>query len=168
MIVNQVIVNRQVMNLNRKLRIMIGMVAAVALCAAATSPRASGGPEPGAEDLRLRVALQAADSGYKNLKVLPKGVSPKMLQQIMIDDFEDGLGVGCGFCHAKQEGSERLDYASDAKPGKEIARKMMRMTLQMNKKYFQARHPQIGTPALIVTCTTCHHGQPRPDNGSGE
>jgi hypothetical protein len=107
----------------------------------------------------------ASAGEYSNLKVLPRNISSKALQSIMIDEFEDGLGVGCNFCHAEQKGSHRLDYASDAKPEKEIARDMMRMTMKINKKYFQLRHPTIGDPALAISCNSCHRGQPRPEAG---
>lgn len=99
---------------------------------------------------------------FTNLKVLPKHISSKELSSIMIDDFEDGLGVGCSFCHAEQKGSHRLDYASDEKPEKNIARSMMRMTLNINKKYFDLRHPMIGDSLLTITCSSCHQGQPHP------
>jgi hypothetical protein len=99
---------------------------------------------------------------FVNLKVLPKDVSSKTLQHIMIDEFEDGLGVGCGFCHAGQKGSHKLDYPSDAKPEKQIARSMMRMTLQLNARYFKVRRPGLGDPGLAVTCTSCHQGRPMP------
>jgi hypothetical protein len=104
---------------------------------------------------------------YKNLKVLPKNSSGELVNRIMIDEFEDALGVGCGFCHASMPGSEKLDYASDAKPEKEIARTMMRMTLRLNKKYFMVPKPSIGDPALIVSCQTCHRGNAHPENGEG-
>ncbi len=100
---------------------------------------------------------------YTNLKVLPKNISSKDLQEIMADDFEDGLGVSCGFCHADAKDGHGLDFASDAKPEKEIARAMMRMTLGINKKYFKVKHPAIGSNALTVTCTTCHKGEAFPD-----
>lgn len=100
---------------------------------------------------------------YTNLKVLPKDISSKDLQEIMADDFEDGLGVTCGFCHANAKDGHGLDFASDAKPEKEIARAMIRMTLGINKKYFKVRHPSIGSNALTVTCTTCHKGEAFPD-----
>jgi hypothetical protein len=99
---------------------------------------------------------------FVNLKVLPKDVSSKTLQHIMIDEFEDGLGVSCSFCHAEQKGSHKLDYVSDAKPEKEIARRMMSMTLKLNAKYFQVRRPGLGDPGLAVTCQTCHQGKPMP------
>jgi hypothetical protein len=99
---------------------------------------------------------------FKNLKVLPKNISSKALNKIMIDDFEDGLGVTCGFCHVEQKDSHKLDYASDEKPEKQIARLMMRMTLGINKKYFNLKHPLIGDSVLAINCVTCHNGQPRP------
>ena len=100
---------------------------------------------------------------YKNLNVLPKDISSKDLQGIMTDDFEDGLGVSCGFCHAPAKGGHGLDFASDAKPEKEIARAMMRMTIGLNKKYFKVKHPVIGGSTLTITCATCHKGEPFPD-----
>src|SRR5215831_11318883 len=103
---------------------------------------------------------------YGNLKILPTNTSSKELSHIMIDEFADGLGVGCGFCHAKENNSNKLDYASDAKPEKEIARSMMRMTLTINKKFFDLRHPSLGDSLIAVTCSTCHHGQPHPDGSS--
>ena len=107
-------------------------------------------------------AVPAPANEYKNLKVLPKDISTKDLSRIMIDDFEDGLGVSCGFCHAEEKDSHKLDYASDEKPEKEIARLMMKMTLDVNEKYFQVKHPLIGDSTLSITCITCHRGQPRP------
>jgi Photosynthetic reaction centre cytochrome C subunit len=120
--------------------IIAGLISAVGLCAAKTGKRS-----------------------FQNLKVLPKDISSKDLQGIMADDFEDGLGVSCGFCHAPAAGGHGLDFVSDARPEKEIARRMMRMTLDLNRKYFNARKPRIGSDALTITCATCHKGQPFPD-----
>ena len=103
------------------------------------------------------------DEQYTNLKVLPKNIAPKDLKKIMIGDFEDGLGVGCNFCHAEGKEVGELDFASDAKPEKNIAREMMRMTLGINKKYLKIKHPMIGSEGLVVTCNTCHNGVPFPD-----
>jgi hypothetical protein len=101
-------------------------------------------------------------NNYTNLKVLPKDISQKQLQRIMVDEFEDGLGVGCGFCHAEAGDSHRLDYASDAKPEKEIARRMLKMTLKINRQYFGQRHPMLGVQGIVISCVTCHKGSPRP------
>ena len=100
---------------------------------------------------------------FKNLKVLPKDISSKDLQKIMVDEFQDGLGVGCSYCHAQEKESLHLDYASDEKPEKEIARLMMLMTLDINKKYFGVEHPLIGDSVLTISCSSCHHGTPHPD-----
>ncbi|HVV03352.1 MAG TPA: c-type cytochrome [Puia sp.] len=103
-----------------------------------------------------------AKSEYKNLKVLPKNISSKALSKIMVDEFSDALGVGCGFCHARGKDSLSIDYASDAKPEKEMARMMMRMTLRVNKRFFMLKHPALDGP-LVVTCNTCHKGQSHPE-----
>jgi len=107
-------------------------------------------------------AVPSPPNEYKNLKVLPKDISTKDLSRIMIDDFEDGLGVSCGFCHAEARDSHKLDYVSDEKPEKEIARLMMKLTLGINKKYFKVTHPRLGDSSILITCITCHNGHPRP------
>jgi hypothetical protein len=103
---------------------------------------------------------------YLNLKVLPKNISSKDMSRIMVDEISDALGVSCGFCHAEKGGSHQLDYASDAKPEKEMARKMMRMTMRINKQFFNLKHPHLESATLTITCNTCHNGQPHPDNVS--
>jgi hypothetical protein len=100
---------------------------------------------------------------FTNLQVLPKDISPKALQHIMVDEFQDALGVGCNFCHAQEKGSLHLDYASDEKSEKEIARSMMRMAMDINKKYFEVENPLIGDSLMTVSCNTCHHGVAHPD-----
>jgi len=131
------------MKVNRKFSVIGGLALVVSISVAAT--------------------VKPDEPKYTNLKVLPKNVSSKILQGIMADDFEDGLGVSCNFCHANNADGHGLDFASDAKPEKAIARQMMRMTLGINKKYLKMKHPQLGDAALVVQCTTCHKGQPFPD-----
>jgi hypothetical protein len=133
------------MKINSKFSIVLALAATVFVMASATISRSTEPPL------------------YVNLKVLPKDISSKDLQKIMVDDFEDALGVSCNFCHAADKSTGLLDYASDAKPEKEIARKMMRTTIGINKKYFKIKHPKIGTDALTVTCNTCHNGVAFPD-----
>ena len=132
------------MKLNKKL-IVIAMLAATASVTAAAALK---DPEP---------------VHYTNLKVLPKNISSKELQGMMVDDFQDALGVNCSFCHANNKNGRGLDFASDAKPEKEITREMMRMTLGINKKYLHVKHPKIGSSAMVVSCNTCHKGQAFPD-----
>jgi hypothetical protein len=131
--------------MNRKFRISAGGVLLACAAAAAFSPPQNPGK-------------------FRNLRVLPKHINSKNLNGIMLDEFNSGLGVSCGFCHASQQGSHQLDYASDEKSEKEIARQMIRMTLALNRKYFQQRHPVLGDDILVITCNTCHHGQPHPEN----
>lgn len=100
---------------------------------------------------------------FENLQVLPKNISSKDLQHIMVDEFQDGLGVGCGFCHVKREKSLLLDYASDEKPEKQIARAMMRMTIEINKNYFDIKQPVIGDNMFVISCSSCHKGTPHPE-----
>ena len=113
-------------------------------------------------------ATTRPESEFRNLKVLPKNISSKTLSKIMVDDFEDGLGVSCGFCHVEQKDSHRLDYASDEKPEKQIARMMMQMTIGINKKYFKLSHYQMGDSVLAISCGTCHNGQPRPGEADAQ
>ena len=105
---------------------------------------------------------------YTNLQVLPAGISSKQLTRIMVDGFTDDLGVSCNFCHAENKDTHKPDYASDEKPEKEIARAMMRMTIGINRQYFELKTPMIGDSVLAITCGTCHHGQPRPDNAAAQ
>jgi len=107
-------------------------------------------------------AMHADDDKFVNLKVLPKNISSAELSRIMVDDFTDGLGVSCNFCHAENKDSQRPDYASDENPRKAAAREMMRMVLKMNKEFFMVKHPQIGSSQLVVTCISCHHGRSFP------
>ena len=100
---------------------------------------------------------------FTNLKVLPADISDKALSAIMVDEFQDDLGVSCNFCHAENADTHKPDYASDEKPEKLIARQMMKMTLRLNKKYFSVSRPVIGDSVSVVTCNTCHKGNPVPE-----
>jgi len=99
-----------------------------------------------------------------NLKVLPKDISHEDLDRIM-DNWKLALGVKCNFCHApsKDSTSHHLDFASDAKPEKDIARHMFRMTAKINKKYFSFNKDDKGEMIPSISCMTCHRGSPHPD-----
>lgn len=106
---------------------------------------------------------KGAGAPYKNLRVLPKNISEATMNKIMVGEFEDALGVSCGFCHASNKDGDGLDYASDAKPEKQIARQMLHMTLNLNRDYFKIDTPMVGTSNIVVTCNTCHKGDTFPD-----
>src|SRR5262245_57547316 len=78
-------------------------------------------------------AIQAPLQKERNLKILPKDISDAKLDSIM-RSYNIALGVTCDFCHVPGKNIiEGLDFASDANPMKEEARKMMRMTIDINK-----------------------------------
>lgn len=94
----------------------------------------------------------------QNLKVLPKDISEEALHNIM-KGFSKSLGVKCDHCHVPIEGSKHLDFASDDKPEKLIAREMIKMTDSINKRYIA----KIGNGDLHeVRCVTCHMGNVKP------
>jgi hypothetical protein len=103
------------------------------------------------------------DKKHKNLKVLSKDISDDELERVMYT-FTRQLGVTCLYCHVptKNVDPERMDFASDEKNEKLIAREMLRMSIKINKKYFD--HPIdkkiIAKP--LIWCRTCHMGYPVP------
>ena len=100
----------------------------------------------------------------RNLKVLPKDISHEDLDKVM-DGWKAALGVKCNFCHAPSADStsHHLDFASDAKPEKNIARHMFAMTAKINKKYFSFNKDDKGVTIPAISCVTCHRGSPHPD-----
>lgn len=98
----------------------------------------------------------------KNLKVLPKDISDEKLDSIM-ESYNKALGIGCEFCHVRDKAdSSKVDFASDENQVKEVARDMLRMTIDINKKYFNT-DPKVH-PAYLntVKCYTCHKGDAYP------
>ena len=99
---------------------------------------------------------------FTNLQVLPKDIEPKTLVLLM-KSFAQGLAVRCEHCHVG-EGNDlsKFDFASDEKPAKATARKMMRMMSTINDELLAG----VGEPAAPgtrkVTCYTCHHGNTTP------
>ena len=99
-------------------------------------PAATGGP--------------MATAAYKNVQVLTDVSAAEFMRlQQAITQWVSPT-QGCGFCHTGQ------DYASDAKPEKQVARLMMRMTRHINNDWGQHVQPS------GVTCFSCHRGQPVP------
>ena len=73
-----------------------------------------------------------------------------------------GLGVRCQFCHVGEEGMplERFDFAKDEKRTKLVARQMMRMVQEINRRLDTI--PGRTSAGLQVSCATCHRGLSRP------
>lgn len=103
--------------------------------------------------------------GPKNLKVLPKNIPHEVLHKVM-DDWATALGVHCNFCHARGDDG-KMDFASDAKPEKNMARDMYKMAAKINNKYFEGKKDSLGMVVGDIKCITCHRGNPHPDEIKG-
>ena len=85
-------------------------------------------------------------ANFKNLKILkPEDIRNRVMQQ-----YTQALGVNCMHCHVQG------DFASDEKPQKETARKMIALANDINAKF-----PD-GAAKAKVTCYTCHNGKVTP------
>src|SRR5438552_16549148 len=70
-----------------------------------------------------------------NVKVIPR--STPVIQVIgTMRNFTSYLGVRCQFCHKGEEGLplDRFDFTSDDKRTKQVARQMMRMVDEINRR----------------------------------
>lgn len=108
---------------------------------------------------------------FTNLKVLPHNISEQQLDSLM-DVYCKALKVSCDFCHSPakditgvapaKDGS--LDFAVDNSM-KEEARRMMKMTIDINKTYFKTDSAAIGKQDYqlnMISCNSCHRGNPYP------
>jgi len=95
-----------------------------------------------------------------NTKVIPKGTPPIQVIGTM-RNFAGDLGVRCQFCHIGQEGQPlpQFDFASDDKRTKLVARQMMLMVQEINRRIDSLPGH---TQGLNVTCRTCHRGVSKP------
>jgi hypothetical protein len=73
-----------------------------------------------------------------------------------------GLGVACTYCHIGRNGAPlaEIDFASDQKRSKLVARQMMVMTRAINGSLDSI--PDRGASTIAVTCASCHRGVARP------
>lgn len=94
--------------------------------------------------------MQTVTAGqkFKNIKVL-NDMPADQLGQVM-NIMSASLGVDCKMCHVSND----KDFDKDGIDHKDIARKMIKMTWELNKTYFE------GKPE--VSCNTCHNGHERP------
>lgn len=116
-------------------------------------------------------ATPPAQPQFKNLQVFPKDIPRDNLIAAM-RGFTRGLGVRCNHCHVvtATEPKEELDFASDAKDEKKVAREMIQMVAQINGTWIpraQAAEgeapPQAGENPTRVSCWTCHRGKTDPE-----
>jgi hypothetical protein len=101
----------------------------------------------------------------RNLQVLPKDISDAKLDSIM-KQYNKALGVACNFCHVRvHDKTDSLYYASDKDPMKTTARKMMRMTIEINRKNFWTDKKKKPHELNEVDCNTCHRGEAWIESG---
>jgi hypothetical protein len=112
-------------------------------------------PEPMPETWKAELdkAMKEADQDskpaeqvYSNIQVF-KGVPSGRIMVIM-GMFSRSLGVECSHCHVEGE------FEKDDKPAKQVARKMLKMTGDVAREFFDGKSP--------VGCYTCHRGQKEP------
>lgn len=116
------------------------------------------------------LAATIGNSGsYKNLKVLPQDITERQLDSSM-NAYCRALKVDCGFCHPPRSNSmfgitlnqpQQTDFAAD-NPMKEDARKMIRMQMELNRKYFNYDTLTRFEFLNFVNCNTCHRGSAFP------
>ena len=91
---------------------------------------------------------RTAEQVYKNIKVL-QGTSADSFNQGM-HLISGALGVNCEYCHAE------MNFVSDEVKTKDIARGMITMTADLNRRAFNGKQ--------VITCYTCHQGNAIPKN----
>lgn len=96
-----------------------------------------------------RPAAKTAGEAYKNVQVFRDIPQTQMLSAMAV--MSGALGVQCTYCHAQQ-------FDSDEKPVKLTARKMIKMTLDINAANFGGKQ--------VVSCNTCHQGGRHPNGVS--
>ncbi|HEV7990353.1 MAG TPA: c-type cytochrome [Gemmatimonadaceae bacterium] len=99
-----------------------------------------------------------------NVKVFPKSTPvPQVLGAMR--NFTSDLGVRCTFCHVGKEGQpiSQFDFPSDEKRPKQVARQMMLMVAEINKRVDTLPGRTPGAISNVqVTCGTCHRGVNKP------
>ena len=96
-----------------------------------------------------------------NVRVFPKTMPiPQFIGAMR--NFTFALGVRCQHCHLGEEGQPltTFNFTSDEKRTKVVARQMMQMVAEVNRR-LDSIPGKVGVgPA--VTCATCHRGITRP------
>jgi ketosteroid isomerase-like protein len=98
--------------------------------------------------MQLVPAGSAPQSRFKNIKVLTNMADADIQKEMQ--GFTVALGVTCSHCH------NETNFASDEKPTKEIARRMLTMVRTMNKDFLGGK----------AACVLCHRGSAVPDTSS--
>lgn len=108
--------------------------------------------------LRTQIAgheKEPAETVFKDIKLL-RGIPAENVLRIMEFGYSRSLGVSCVKCHTP------ADWSSDAKPEKEITRKMAALAADVSKTITAYPERKGEKEAAVVNCTTCHRGHVKP------
>ncbi len=96
----------------------------------------------------MQTKVETAGQKFKSIKVLNDMPADQMGK--VMNMMSASLGVNCAFCHTSNDG----DYEKEGNEHKDSARKMLKMTFDLNKNHFDGR-PEIN-------CNSCHNGKSHP------
>lgn len=120
----------------------------------------SGSKDPQIQALEQSIAGREqlpAEQVFKNIRIF-KGMPAVRVLRVMEQAFVPNLGVSCQHCHTDG------DWASDQRPAKEVARAMWALRSRTQDEVRSAT----GNASAVVTCYTCHKGQPKPAFAPGK
>ncbi|MGE0882023.1 MAG: c-type cytochrome [Blastocatellales bacterium] len=103
-----------------------------------------------AQDQTQQASEPTMEQKYKNIQAL-KGL-PASQMRSMMNYISASLGMTCGDCHVRT--GDQWEFEKDDNNHKKIARRMITMTMEINKTNFNGR--------TQVTCFTCHQGHDHP------
>jgi tetratricopeptide (TPR) repeat protein len=103
---------------------------------------------------------------FTNLQVLPKDIPRAQLVATM-RGFAGALGVRCTHCHVGPDDLQGMDFATDEKEAKKIARTMLKMVRSINAD-FVSTLPAAEPARQTVTCLTCHRREAKPPRPLGD
>ena len=144
--------------INFKLRstALFGVTLVAATLSNAQPGRAQGPPQKRPEILALEQQIAGkeqlpAEQVWKNIQTF-QGRPAITVLRVMEQAFVPNLGVECSYCHVENQ------WDADDKPTKKIARNMWTMRAEWQEEARKAS----GNAQAVVTCYTCHKGQPKP------
>jgi photosynthetic reaction center cytochrome c subunit len=94
-------------------------------------------------------AEKTAEQVYANIKALTGTPYGELIPGMQV--MSEALGVECEHCH-----SQSGDRDEEGNPNKDIARNMIRMVRDLNRRSFSGRS--------AISCYTCHRGSKVPDS----
>ena len=111
----------------------------------------------------LRTTSQLRDAGLIGTEPALDAVVERYAAAVPAALAADISAAGLDSALARQylPSADELDYALDM-PMKEEARKMIRMQMYINSTYFYYDSTKAPAFLNVVTCNTCHRGNPFP------